>query len=265
MGLLETIDFHVHTTLSDGELDMEETAWRYAERGFTHVAFTDHVGRSPERITAFEKARRLVDRLNAAENGLPRLYLSAEIVVEDEDGRLVCPDFERMKGILDYVSIAAHCWAIYQKNPEKVDLEFCHRMQMVTAEHPEGKVILHPWDVPAEVVPDFTIVPRNWFREFAEACARNGKVVELSNCISHYWTWRGRKQAPTYGLLVRELLDAGVKFVIGSDGHTFTNRTMLPDFPVIPPTAADTAWAVMVFRECGGADEDIWLPPERRG
>ncbi len=256
--LLDTIDFHLHTNRSDGELDLKRTVEEYAKRGYTHLGITDHYFES-RGIDHFFSAREEIDKGNWP----LKIYLSCEIELADDKGEIDCPKLDEIKEVLDYISVAPHCKSVLPKIPCEDDpIDYCHRMLLEAARNPEVRVILHPWDAPRSMIERLDELPDGYLREFAEVAAQTNTIVEVSNCFSHFWVWRSMGLADTYHLLVKELLRAGAKIVIGSDGHAITPGST-EKFPYIPATLCDTKWAADLVKQEGGTDEDVELPVER--
>jgi len=260
-GLLESIDFHLHTNRSrcaDEELTLERVIREYERRGFRAIAITDHY--YPDLgVEPFLKTREELERIDTS----LQVFLSAEIELADDRGTLECEHLEEMKEVLDFISAAPHCKHVLPRIPKGRDpIEYCHEMLVNAAKNPDIDLILHPWDAPRELLWSLEDLPEGYLREFAEAAAENGKCVEVSNCFSHLWVWRSEGLKESYGLLVKELLRAGVKIVVGSDGHSLRGR-YVEGYGMTPPTLCDTSWAVQLVKSCGGGDENVGYP--RRG
>jgi predicted metal-dependent phosphoesterase TrpH len=68
------VNFHCHTTCSDGSLPPEELAGQAVAIGLEHLAVTDH-----HTTAAFGPLRRALDRAAARGQGVPRLWSGVEI------------------------------------------------------------------------------------------------------------------------------------------------------------------------------------------
>jgi histidinol phosphatase-like PHP family hydrolase len=258
MGLIESIDFHVHTNRSrcaDRGLSLEKVIREYESRGYRFIALTDHYYRDLG-VEPFLKAREELERIETP----LKVYLSVEVELADNLGTIECDHLDELKDVLDYISVAPHCKHVLPRVPHGKDpVEYCQEMLVNAAKNPDVTVILHPWDAPRELVNTLEDLPDGYLGEFAQTAFENGKLVEVSNCMSHYWVWRSDGLRESYHMLVKELLRAKAKILIGSDGHNLKGR-YVEGFGQTPPTLCDTSWAVSLVKSCGGTDDDIGLP-----
>jgi histidinol phosphatase-like PHP family hydrolase len=263
MWLFETMDFHVHTNRSvccQQSQTLECLLDKYAELGIVHIAICDHY--YPGKLDLFRLSRQELDEQQRLRPEMD-LRLSAEIEIVDSDGHLGCPEFQELSPLLDHVSAAPHTKTFMKSRPANEDpVEYIHRAHMAAARNPDIDVILHPWDGAEAVVEGLHRIPRSYLRDFAEAAAENGKVVEVSNCVNHYWI-RPTEFTKSYELLVDELIQAGVKLVVGSDGH---NISLVPEMSHLSAavTTGDTSWATGTLRRLGATDENAGFPKRHR-
>ena len=54
-GKFYKANLHMHTTISDGRMTLEETKEEYQKRGYSIVAFTDHEVLLPHEITGYKR------------------------------------------------------------------------------------------------------------------------------------------------------------------------------------------------------------------
>lgn len=260
--LMKQIDFHVHTNRSvccQQNQTIPILINYYSRIGIKHFALCDHYYRN--KVHLFEEAKAELISLKATHD--LDIRLSAELEIVDNSGTIDCPEYDAISKLLDHISVALHTKNLIKTVPQRSDkLEYIHSAHMAALNNPEVDVILHPWDGIELVVPGLDHIPSDYLKEFAAAAAKSDKIIEISNCANHWWV-RPRSITDTYGILVKELIDAGVKLVIGSDGH---NMDVLPDISHLSGgvTTGDTSWAVNTVKNLGGTDYLIRLPRIRR-
>jgi len=261
MGLMETIDYHVHSNKSacaQQDLTIEVLVNEYTSRGFTRIALTDHYYRGHTDL--FRESRRTINQLR--DSSSLQVFLSAEIEIKDSSGELDCPELDQMKEILDHISASPHTKTLLKSVPAGEDsVAYLHKAHMAALENPDIDVLLHPWDGAEMVVEGLHDLPGFMLREFARAAASTGTIIEVSNCVNHWWM-HSREFTESYHILVEALIEAGAKLVVGSDGH---NLQVVPDVPhlSVSPTTADTRWAVKTIRSSGGNDRCIGFPKQQ--
>jgi len=226
---LPKIDFHVHTaekpTLTF--IPLEGLIKEAEERCLKYLAVTDHWKDDTE-VAIFVEERRKLGRLS------PRLevFLSAEVEIVDDKGS--CPinprkHYEVLEA-LDYLSAAPHLGELIPegKRPKTSDkyIEYVHRKYISILENELFKVILHPdYGVRDGVkwgyfkTSSLKNIPEELLDEFCEVAASEDKVVEVNeNTVN---------AVEDYDILVRKLVERGVKLTVGSDYHYFEQK----DFP----------------------------------
>ena len=250
--LLGRQDLHCHTTMSDGRLSLARVMEVAAERG-VQVGIADHVSTSnPEMMIATRKE--LDDYLDAIEAA--PVFRSAEF-----------------------------CWCdtLWRDLPDEVMRRFDYR---IGSNHgfrlPDGSMaspwwerLPAPWDarpqalmelladnlcdmvrtMPVEIAAHSTFMPsafnalepdvHAWWTEpredrYVEALAESGVALEISN----------RYRLP-HDRLLKKALEAGVRFSLGSDGHSERQVAVLD-------------WAAETARRVGVTDRELFVP-ERRG
>ena len=252
MSALGRQDLHCHTSMSDGDLSLEEVAARARELG-VQVGIADHVsGRNVERFVATEaRVRAYLDALDGAD-----VFRSGEF-----------------------------CWCdeLWKELPAEVMDRFDYR---VGSNHgfylPDGTMgspwwqkLPAPWDgrpqevmeamvanlcdmvrtMPIQIAAHSTLTPPALFdlegdvdawwtgeREdrYVEALAGSGVALEISN----------RYRLP-HDRLLGKALQAGVRFSLGSDGHTHAQ-------------VAQLGWAAETARRVGVTDGDLFVAERRR-
>lgn len=252
MELLGTQDLHCHTTMSDGRLALAEVVALAAERGVA-VGIADHVSsRTPAlMVSTEEKFRRYLEALEGAE-----VFRSAEFCWCDDFGRTL-PD--ELLARLDYRIGSNHGFPLpgggmgspwWQALPEPwtarpqalmdamVD-ELCRMVRTMPIQ-----IAAHSTLTPPAL---YTLEPEVevwWTAEredrYVQALAESGVALEISN----------RYRLP-HDALLRKALQAGVRFSLGSDGHTREQVGRLE-------------WAAATARRIGITDRELFVPERRR-
>jgi histidinol phosphatase-like PHP family hydrolase len=251
-GPLGTLDLHVHTTMSDGELSLQQVVDLAHERGVM-VGIADHV--------STRNLKRFVSSLRALEEYLDAL---------DEAPVLRSGEF---------------CWCdeMWSSMPDEISERFDYR---IGSNHgfwlPDGsmaspwwKTLPSPWDqradelvdimvqnlcdlvrtMPIDIVAHSTLLPpallrlepdvEAWWTEsredrYIDALVASGVAMEISN----------RYRLP-HDRLLRKAREAGARFSLGSDGHTEAQIARLD-------------WAVCAAERAGIREADLFFP-ERAG
>jgi histidinol phosphatase-like PHP family hydrolase len=251
-GMLGRQDLHAHSTLSDGDLPPERVAELAAERG-VEIGIADHVSaRNAERFVGTLEA---VERYLAIVGELP-VFLAGEF-----------------------------CWcdALWKELPDEVLDRFDYR---IGSNHgfvlpggdigsPWWKKLPDPWHLrpqevieamvdnlcemvrtmPIQIAAHSTLTPpalyalepdvHAWWTDeredrWVEALAQSGVAMEISN----------RYRLP-HDRLLAKARQAGVRFTLGSDGHTEAQVGRLE-------------WAAETARRVGITDAHLWIPERRR-
>jgi DNA polymerase (family 10) len=190
-------DLHVHSTYSDGRLDLEDIAREAAELGHSYVAVTDH-SRSVRyaRGLSEERLRRKIEEVEAFNRGGGRVRLLCGTEVDIlPDGSLDYPD--ELLGQLDFVIGAIHTWKRGEDVTRRV-LQAMRNPYIHALAHPTGRLIgsREGYRLDLEAV-------------FEEA-GRTGTALEINGCS---------ERMDLNDVNARLARDSGVKLVLGTDGH----------------------------------------------
>ncbi|HEV7586659.1 MAG TPA: hypothetical protein VGO40_00920 [Longimicrobium sp.] len=251
-ALLGRQDLHCHTTMSDGRLSLARVVEVAAERG-VQVGIADHVStRNPEMMIATRaELAEYLDALDAAP-----VFRSGEFCwcdtlwgeLPDEVMRRFDYRIGSNHGFwLPDGSVASPWWerlpAPWKERPQELmELLAANLCDMVRA-------------MPIQIAAHSTLIPpalralepdvHAWWTEaredrYVEALAESGVALEISN----------RYRLP-HDRLLTKALEAGVRFSLGSDGHSEKQVAALD-------------WAAETARRVGVTDRELFVP-ERRG
>ena len=245
-------DLHVHTTMSDGELSLEEVVALAEERGVT-VGIADHIStRNVERFVATESK---LSSYLAAVSSAP-VFCAGEFCWCDPFSTHlpaeVMDRFDYRIGSNHGFSLPDGTWATPwwtelpdpwgarpQEVMEHMVRNLCDLVRVMPIE-----IVAHSTFSPAallELEPDV----HEWWTEeredrFLEALLESEVAMEISN----------RYRLP-HDRLLRKGKEAGIRFSLGSDGHTSTQIARLD-------------WAVETARRVGITAADLFSPERRR-
>lgn len=245
-------DLHAHTTMSDGDLTLEEVVRISAERGVT-IGIADHVSsRNPARFVAtLDALRSYLDALEAAP-----VLRSAELCWCDPFYPEIPSEWMER---LDYVIGSNHGFALpdgtmgspwwrtlpgqWADRPEEVMDLMVHNLCDLVAAMPV-QILAHPTLTPPALLDLEPDVHAWWTEEredrLVQAAVHNGVALEISN----------RYRLP-HRRLLRRAKEAGATFSLGSDGHNHCQVARLD-------------WAVAAARDAGISTADLFLPERAR-
>lgn len=252
-SLVGRMDLHVHTTMSDGRVPLEELVEIGRERG-VRIGVADHVSRrNMERFVSTEaKVRRYLDALEAHD-----VFVSGEFCW--------CDDFHRelpdeVMARFDYLVGSNHGFPLpgggmgspwWQALPP----EWADRPQALM-DAMVDELCRMVRTMPVQIAAHGTLAPpalfaleddvHAWWTDeredrWVEALAAGGVALEISN----------RYRLP-HDRVLRKALQAGVRFSLGSDGHGVHQVARLE-------------WAAETARRVGVTDAHLFVPERRRG
>lgn len=250
--LLGTLDLHVHTTMSDGELSLQEVVEVAASLG-VRVGIADHVSARNARrfVSTLEGLRDYLDALEAAP-----VLRGAEFCWCDGLPATIPEELMRR---LDYRIGSNHGFALpdgtwgspwWEKLPAPWDQRPQELMEVMVA-----NLCDLVRTMPVEIIAHSTFMPpalralendlHAWWTEeredrFVEAVVESGLAMEISN----------RYRLP-HDRLLRKAKQAGARFSLGSDGHRADQIARLD-------------WAVETARRVGITGADLFIPERAR-
>jgi histidinol phosphatase-like PHP family hydrolase len=251
--LLGQQDLHCHTTFSDGMLTLEQVVEMARERG-VQVGIADHVSTSS--ADRFVSSPGAVDRYLDALEEAP-VFRSAEFCWCDTLWRDLPPETMRR---FDYRIGSNHGFWLpdgsqgspwwqalppeWQSRPQELmEIMVANLCDMVRT-------------MPIQIAAHSTFTPEALFRvendvdawwtpsredRYVDALAASGVALEISN----------RYELP-HDRLLKKALQAGVRFSLGSDGHTARQVARLD-------------WAAETARRVGVGEGDLFVPERRIG
>jgi histidinol phosphatase-like PHP family hydrolase len=246
-------DLHVHTTMSDGYVPLEQLVQIGRQRG-VQIGVADHVSRrNQQRFVSTEmKVRRYLDALEAHD-----VFVAGEFCWCD-NYYAELPD--EVMARFDYLVGSNHGFNLpgggmgspwweqlppdWKHRPHElmdamVD-ELCRMVRTMPIQIAAHSTLTPPalYDLEDDVQAWWT--PEREDR-WVEALARSGVALEISN----------RYRLP-HDRLLRKALQAGVRFSLGSDGHGLNQVARLE-------------WAAETARRVGVTDAHLFVPERRRG
>jgi histidinol phosphatase-like PHP family hydrolase len=250
MSALGTQDLHCHTTFSDGHLSLQEVV-DTAESLGVQVGVADHVSTRGEQF--IRSAQRVAEYLDALDQA--PVFRSAEFCWCDSLWREIP---EALMRRFDYCVGSNHGfwlpdgtmaspWGMRLAEPwssrpqEVMDAMVANLCEMVGTM--PIRIAAHSTLTPPALFALEDDVDAWWSPEredrYVEALAASGVALEISN----------RYQLPHDRLLIKAR-QAGVRFSLGSDGHSARQVARLD-------------WAAETARRVGVGDDDLFVPERR--
>ena len=252
MSVLGKMDLHCHTDMSDGDLPLAEVVARAGELG-VQMGIADHVSsRNIERFVSNEtRVRAYLDALDGAP-----VFRSGEFCWCDEMWKElpaeVMDRFDYRVGsnhgfYLPDGTMGSPWWqtlpAPWDGRPQEVMEVMVANLCDMVATMPI-QIAAHSTLTPPALFDIEGDVDAWWTAEredrYVDALAASGVALEISN----------RYRLP-HDRLLGKALQAGVRFSLGSDGHTRAQ-------------VAQLGWAAETARRVGITDRELFVPERRR-
>jgi putative hydrolase len=200
-----SVDYHMHTTHTDGSMTCKEMAEAAASREVGEILLSDHVRHTSAYFPVFSREVRMLSVPGVV------AWVGAEAKILTEDGELDCaPETAAacdalIGSVHSPPASAGGTWTTFSKT-EAVELEFRLALAIVTKSR--AHILGHPMGM---AITRFRARPHKQLRTLAEACREHGKAFELNSryCLS----------ASEWLAIVN---DAGCPVSVGSDAHTVT-------------------------------------------
>jgi putative hydrolase len=201
--LAVTVDYHMHTTHTDGTATCHEMAQAAAFRGISEILLSEHVRHTSTYFAAFSREVRMLNVSGVV------AWVGAEAKILGETGELGCaPEIAALCDALigsvhSPPASAGGSWSNLSET-EAVELEF--RLALAIVAKSRAHILGHPMGM---VVRKFQARPYKELQALADACREHGKAFELNGryCASAAeWLAIARK--------------AQCAVSIGSDAHT---------------------------------------------
>lgn len=198
------IDYHNHTTWTDGTAASADMAAAAGTAGIREFMFSEHVRSTSSYFSEFEKEIRAL-----SVPGLT-IFVGCEAKILGLNGMLSAPReiYDRCDAVIGSVhgppnpDGSSGSWTEFSA-PEALKLET--DLALAIVQKSKAHIIGHPLGM---VITKFQLTPEDELRKIARACAEAGKAFELN---------------PRYSLepavMIQIANDAGCKVNIGSDAH----------------------------------------------
>lgn len=200
-----TVDYHMHTTHTDGTATCQEMAQAAAARGISEILLSEHVRHTSTYFTEFSRQVRMLNVEGVV------AWVGAEAKILDEAGELDCAT--EIAALCDAIIGSVHSppasvgasWSKFSQT-EALELEF--RLALAIVMKSRAQILGHPMGM---YITRFGSPPYKQLRALAGACREHGKAFELNAryCLS-VAKW----------LAIAEEADCPVS--IGSDAHTLS-------------------------------------------
>ena len=236
---LPSIDLHTHSVYSDGKNCIRDMIRQAETNGLDAVAITDHyhkIGNLSQYVNEIKEE---------AENFSIRVLVGVEIhPIEDFTLPVVGKRTHGIDLILADPLGEASSY-LNQLDKERI-LEYFAKMYKSICENPEVDIIAHPLNLGRfEEIRSFSDIDPWLLEHIIKEARKGGKFLEVMSGMS-WWYPRSRVDLFTreYSAFIKEALDGGVKFSIGSDAHCVHG-------------VGNISWSRKVLWEVGATRNDI--------
>ncbi len=208
------VDYHLHTSHTDGTASVQEMAHAAASAGVREILFSEHIRHTSTYYPAFAAEVRALtsgEQLGNAEN--LRCYLGMETKILDLQGTLDCPPsaIEQCDAIIGSVHSPPDengqpgSWS---RMDATIALEREFELALSIVTHSRAHILGHPLGI---VITRFGLKPLDHLYQLACACRDSGKAFELN-----------ARYCPDPSIWIDIVQRAGCKVSFGSDAHTTT-------------------------------------------
>jgi len=241
MSHIPSIDLHVHTLHSDGVSGVVDVIRQAETNELEAVAITDHhhmIG--IEGITSYAREIREMSK------GVPMMVLVGLEIHPKED--LSLPHIDKGVNGIDLIladPLGEGVDAINGLGKEEA-LDHFARTYGIICENPEIDILAHPLNLGRfEQFKLFSDVDPWLLDHLIKGAKRGNKCLEVMSGMS-WWFPKSRVDRFTreYAAFIRQALDEGVKFSIGSDAHCVHG-------------VGNTRWSHKVLNEAGATADDV--------
>jgi len=201
------IDYHIHTSWSDGNYTIEEAVERAKEIGLSAIAITDHARKDSQWVPNYLKH---LSNIKNKEREL-KIIKGIEVKIIDTSGEI---DLNRnWLQNLDVVLVGVH--KIPGVNDKNDLVRIKERIPHIYAELilaaikkvqlPKPTIIAHPGKYLREN--HLNYIPREYWEEIADEAKKNNKIIEYNT------------SSPLPKDFLQLLISKNIKISIGSDAH----------------------------------------------
>ena len=200
------VDYHIHTSYTDGAANIQQIAEAAVSKGIVEVLFSEHVRHTSTYFSSFH------GKIRALQCPGLRAYVGVETKVVDLNGRLDCSP--QIASMCDAIIGSVHSpppsssgeprrWSQLDAETALV-LEF--RLALAIVTRSRAHILGHPMGM---VVTRFNLRPLEHLYELACACRDFGRAFELNACY-----------CPSPQDWIDVVQRANCKVSFGSDAHT---------------------------------------------
>ncbi|MBN2410752.1 PHP domain-containing protein [candidate division KSB1 bacterium] len=175
---IPTVDFHIHTTFTDGKSSIEEYIISAIKKGLSAIAFTEHVRKSSGWFGTFSRE---VKNIRKAYPQL-KIYYGIEAKALDYQGALdatteMINESEVVIGAVHRYPGLENLSELEQISPEKaVQMEFEASMGLI--ENAPIDILAHPGGIYEKYYGEF---PVGYFREIVKAAKQYNVAIEINS------------------------------------------------------------------------------------
>jgi HisJ family histidinol phosphate phosphatase len=207
------VDYHMHTTFSDGDDEIQDYVKKAVDMGLEEIAITDHVWRSSDWIDKYVKD---IKEIRDEHDDL-KVHAGLEAKVIDTDGTVDVTDEDAEK--VDFVMGVVHRYRPRAPEPHDDSLNFDgpeaaeeeRDLTLALLENPKVDIVGHPSRTyyKFHYGEDTSEFPEEYIKDMIEKSKEVGKPLEYNARLPH----RIREK------LLDMYLSSGISFTVGSDSH----------------------------------------------
>ncbi len=169
------IDFHLHTTYTDGQSTLRQMAQKCLELGYTTIAFTDHVREDSDYLCEYFKE---IDKIKKELN--IEIYKGIEARICDFTGNIAYPKDKKAEIIVASVHRISINDKLFKINDFKPEIAFeIEKLLAVKAiKRQQCNIIGHTGGM---CIHSFNEFPVEYFEEIIKACTEYNIAFEINS------------------------------------------------------------------------------------
>lgn len=232
------IDFHIHTSFSDGKGEVDDVVGMAGKKGLKIIAITDHYSEFqslPKRMSR----RQLKEYLASLEGKSVLKGVEAEILGDgtpsisskiSDSLDIVLGGLHILNGIVFWGDSRTVLDQRRFIEDVRIALTKCMESHLVD-------VIAHVTWLPEAIRPESdTLITDSWIKDVVKSASDYGVAIELSSA------WKVPNE-----VFIKECVHQGVKLSIGSDAHEVSR-------------VGDVSYALNILKRLNVADDLIFIP-----